>query len=48
MNMTLTEYEAYLRTLAEKQVTVAKPERRQQSAKAKKLIKKQFVKNKKP
>lgn len=46
--MTLTEYEAYLKTLAEKQVKVAQPAQRPQPVKAKKLIKKQFVKNKKP
>lgn len=48
MSMTLTEYEAYLKTLAEKQITVTQPVQRQQLTKAKKLIRKQFVKNKKP
>lgn len=48
MSMTLSEYEAYLKTLAEKQVNIRQPAQDQQLTKAKKLIRKQFVKNKKP
>lgn len=48
MSMTLTEYEAYLKTLAEKQVAITQSAQGKQPSKAKKLIRKQFVKNKKP